>query len=1102
MTTTSASKQDSIYEILPANPSLEEDLEQAFSLSSLAARTLANRGYSDLREVERFLHPSLDRDWVDPFLLPGMQEGAQALWKALLENERICIYGDYDVDGITATSILVLALRGLGAQVFWFIPNRFSQGYGLSTDALNHVIEKYSPQFFLTVDNGISARNEVNYLLERGVSVVVSDHHTPDTLVPENIPVIDPKLNPEGPGQNLCGAAVALKLLDGLGKVASQYVSAGGNRRAQELVEAMGEMYWRHFVDLAALGTIADIMELDCENRALVDAGIKRMKHTTRLGIASLLNLLKIPISEIEADNLSFSIIPRLNAAGRMDQADIACKLLLTEDSLEATSLASMIQSLNEKRKQAETEVLKSAQSQAEASLKAHPNMRALVLGGDGWHEGVIGICASRLARQFQRPCILVSFDGGCGKGSGRSIGSIDLLEAVSACSVHLRRFGGHKSAIGITIERESLEQFTLALNKRLASLPVEAFQERFEVAGIAELSEIKISAIEGLKALQPFGKGNPYPLFMSKGVRLRNMRSIGAAQNHLKALLEQNSSNSFVDAVMFNVPYLRQYITENTVYDAIYEPTLNSWKGKTSPQLLIRALEKPDFKSGTENLRRSFIGKNNFLPIQKEALDLLEDSNNTLAIMATGRGKSLIFQIHAARLALIENKASIFVFPLRALVNDQVFHLEQALAPFGVTCAVLTGETSEDERLRVYEGLKQGTIDIVLTTPEFLALHANRFAPSGRIGFLVIDEAHHAGDSKGGNRYAYQEFPRVVKQLGNPCVLCVSATVDFNQAAEIRRLFSIDKVLSDNSCRENLFIVDMREIDADKRSWAERTDDESTLTLRQRKLIELLGTNLKTVVYVNSRGQAEVLCKLLRKHFPDIAHQIAFYHAGLSKPERKQVEKDFRENTLRAIVSTSAFGEGVNIPDIRQIILYHLPFGTTEFNQMSGRAGRDGAPASIVLLFGEDDAQINEGILERMAPDRDSLMFLYRTLRTMENMQFETPPGILHASNDEIARYASCLEDQRELAPETVSAGLSIFKELRILSVEGRSEQRTIRFSNDPSVQVSLEDSIFYLEGMRLKESFATFREWALSQSCDNLLRRINHPIIPEERA
>jgi single-stranded-DNA-specific exonuclease len=475
-------------------------------------------------------------------------------------------------------------------------------------------------------------------------------------------------------------------------------------------------------------------------------------------------------------------------------------------------------------------------------------------------------------------------------------------------------------------------------------------------------------------------------------------------------------------------------------------------------------------------------IGENSLLPAQAATLDLLAQGRSSLCVMATGRGKSLIFHLHAARTALLAGRASIFVYPLRALVADQSFHLAESFGEIGLSVSVLTGETPSDERDEVFAALADGSADIILTTPEFLAIHRDRFAESGRVGFIVIDEAHHAGLSKSGNRSAYGSLPEVRAALGEPTILAVTATAADEVASEICRLSGIarDAVVVDRSVRDNLRIVDLR-----------NTKD------RESHLVETVAGGGKCVVYVNSREQSVSLARMLRRKIGAIGQSIAFYNAGLTRDERTRVERAFRSGELSCIVSTSAFGEGVNVPDIAHVVLYHMPFGSIEFNQMSGRAGRNGAEAEVHLLFGSHDTKINERIVEGSAPSRDDLSALYRALRTLAKRSSAEGEEGFSETNVAIADLARSIDQRCRLDEHAVSCGIAIFRELGFLTTSGFSSARRIEMVESP-MRMDLNSSIRYLEGLKAREEFDAFSAWALSAPADEMLRRINRPITP----
>jgi single-stranded-DNA-specific exonuclease len=401
-------------------------------------------------------------------------------------------------------------------------------------------------------------------------------------------------------------------------------------------------------------------------------------------------------------------------------------------------------------------------------------------------------------------------------------------------------------------------------------------------------------------------------------------------------------------------------------------------------------------------------------------------------------------------------------------------------LSPFGIGVSVLTGETPDAERDKTFQALVDGRTHIVLTTPEFLAIHAARFARAGRVGFVVIDEAHHAGASSGGHRGAYAQLPQVLSRLGHPVVLACTATAGEEVAAEICDLLSIDHgdVVRDESVRDNLHV-----------------DDGRGIRDRERALVDLVRRDEKSVVYVNSREGAMALVRMLRHALPDQAMRISYYHAGLSRRERLLVERSFRDGRLGCIVATSAFGEGVNIPDIRHAVLYHLPFGEVEFNQMSGRAGRDGQDSVVHLMYQQRDRRINEHLLECNAPAREALTSLYRVL--MGETRRSARPSGLTLDDARLAELASSLDARHPLDASAVSVGIGIFRELGFLRVEGFGETRRICMREHPA-HADLEESACYLEGLRAKEAFADFSRWCFEARADELLKRINHPIAP----
>ena len=1073
------------------DPSLEGELVSGLHLAPLVARIMVAHGIGSVEEGRLFLTPSLERDWADPLIIPGMAEVAARVERAVRSGEPIAVFGDFDVDGITSTCLLTEALRALGAHVRPFIPHRFDEGYGLTCQALDRVLEDCSPSLVITVDNGIAARDEVGYLIERGIDIVVTDHHEPADLVPQQIPVTDPKIDAEGPSRELAGAGVALKLVQVLG-------------------ERLGKpKLWRSFTEIAALGTVSDMMTLTPENRALVADGIAHMRTTTRPGYVALAAVTRTDLSTITADALSFSLIPRLNAAGRMADPTLALDLLLARDADGAARLAASLEQINQERRAIEAELTKQAEALVQ---RTYDGGRAIVVGGEGWHEGVKGIVASRLVNRYHVPALLFSIEDGVARGSGRSVGNVNLFEAVEKCSDLLIRFGGHAGAVGVTCAAENLDALRERLGAVLSELPDEDFEDRGEVAATVRLSELDIDTIRQIGMLEPFGQGNKVPLLAACGVTMCDRAVVGKTGDHMRFVATDGAAS--VPAIMFRVPKIEELVNCDSVVDIVFEAVAECWQGRVKPKLMVKdilcrscddgasvprdpaatsvgegptpvdasrraALARLPYDQLTRSLIHALIGASEPHRAQVEALDALKCGYNTLAVMGTGRGKSLVFHVHAVREAISRGRASVFVYPLRALVSDQAFHLSEALAGLGARVGVLTGETPSAVRDRLFAQLDSGRLDVVLTTPEFLAIHMGRFSAARRIGFVVIDEAHHMAGAKGGDRASYLEMPAILDALGGPRVLAATATASSETASEICRLARIQKVVVDPAVRENLEL-----------------EDERDLSSRENRLVSIVASGEKCVVYVNSREQSIALCRTLRRRVPELGARIAYYNAGLSRADRAAVEDAFRAGDLACIVSTSAFGEGVNLPDIRHVVLYHMPFGAIEFNQMSGRAGRDGRPARIHLLYSRRDARINERMLDAAAPERRELVTLYRALQTMR--RGERGGASIAASDLDIAQMCLAVDARTPLDERAVPSGLAIFEELGFLRVRETGEDRQIEMVESPG-HVELDRSIRYLEGLHARMEFSSFRDWALTAPARDMLNRVNRPITPQ---
>jgi single-stranded-DNA-specific exonuclease len=1084
------------WTIKAADDAAIQQVLETCGLSFPVARTLVARGIDTPQKVRVFLEPSLERDWADPANIFGMTAVTDALEAAIRAGKHILVFGDFDVDGISSTALMLRALVALGAQqTSHLIPNRMDDGYGLTQKALDRVCA-LAPDVVVTVDCGISAGTEVAQLLAQGIDVIVTDHHEPSDAVPQGIPLTNPRLGPGSPSSALAGVGVALKLVQALGARFGK------------------PQLWRDFTDLATLGTVADLMPLRGENRALVKDGLLCINTMPRPGIAAALALAGSKTKTLGATDLSFSLIPRLNAAGRMGDPSTALGLLATNDPLAAHEVALELEGINQQRRTTEAALTQQAVAGAEA---AYEGQRALVLAGEGWHEGVKGIVASRLANRFGVPTVIFSLEGDEARGSGRSVGAVNLFKAVEQCAGLMLRFGGHEGAVGVTVPRDGVDAFRQRLEEVLAREPEENFHPALALDAALRLGDISIPMVDELHTLEPFGQDNREPLFVSCDVFIASARAVGVEKNHL-AFAVSDGRHSF-DAIWFHCPSPAHYAALGSAVDVVYTLQVDEWNNRRKVKLMVKAVFEKSADTPTlpveknrdapalltedladaaltpnlahwqslgargantlaTELRRALIGEAPLHEAQQQALDYLAAGESVLTVMATGRGKSLIFHLHAARLALTTGQASVFVYPLRALIADQAFHLSETFARFGLAVRTITGETPQQERDAVFSALANGTANVLLTTPEFLQIHAGRFTASGRVGFLVVDEAHHVALSKAGHRPAYAAFEGIRQRFPQATVLAVTATAGDEVCDVLVQDLGLAHVVLDHTVRSNLTL-----------------DSQRSLKGREACLATHVAQDGKAVVYVNTRDQSIALTRMLRKRLPAMGERIAFYNAGLPRAQRKQVEEGFRDNRLDCIVSTSAFGEGVNIPNIRQVVLYNLPYSEVEFNQMAGRAGRDGETAAIRLLYDEDDAAINRRILQQGAPPRTALVTLYRAL--VAAAAAASPPGIIARSNSELVGACKALDQTCTLDETGVLAGIAAFSELGILEVRGFGEDREL-VVNKGSKRVELNQSSRYLEGCEELEHFMRFKDWALTATPDELLAKVNRPILP----
>ena len=531
---------------------------------------LIERGIDSPEAAERFLHPDA-RALIDPFRLSGMAEAVARLRKAMNAGETICVYGDYDVDGVCASAILSQYLLSQGARAEIYLPSRHSEGYGLNEAAVRHIAER--ADLLVTVDCGVTSVELVALARSLGLDVVVTDHHRPGESLPD-CPVVNPLLE-DYPFPFLCGAGVAWKLVWAL----------SGEPAPGEDPELPGVP--SDWVDVAALATVADVVSLTGENRAIVSLGLERLNRRPRLGLSALIEASGLEGKRVTATTVAFQLAPRLNAGGRLGSAERSLRLVTAVDPGEARALAAELESENTRRKQVELVILREAEDQLHGfDFPAH---RALILSGAGWNSGVIGLAASRLVEKYHYPVVLLSEQDGLLTGSCRSIEGVDIHAALSACAEHLIRFGGHRQAAGLTMLPERLDAFRTAMDAWLdanidpkAYVPVQAYDTELD------FDAVNPGFIAALEGLQPTGFGNPAPVFRAQAEVIDD-RAVGAEGAHLKLTLAQSGHR--LGGIAFREGR-RAGSLANRV-DVLFVPKLNTFQGRTEPQLEVRALSE-----------------------------------------------------------------------------------------------------------------------------------------------------------------------------------------------------------------------------------------------------------------------------------------------------------------------------------------------------------------------------------------------------------------------------------------------------------------------------------------------------------------------------
>ena len=567
----------------PADEKAVLALADSLNISSVLASLLINRGVTNFFEAKSYFRPSLD-SLHDPFLIDGMHDASTRVIRALTNNEKICVYGDYDVDGTCSAALMYLFLKELGAQVETYIPNRLTEGYGMSNQSID-IIKDHGVKLIISVDCGITAVDEIDHANSHGIDTIVCDHHQSKEILPKAYAILDPiKPGCNYPFKHLSGAGVALKL------ALAVAISIGKK-----------EMPFK-YLDLVALAGAADIVPLTGENRVLVKEGLEQINTNPRPGIAALIRSARMEPGNLSAGQVVFTIAPRVNAVGRLGDANRSVELFTTDDPEKAIELARVLEDENTERRKIDEMTFSHAMQLVDSEINMDSDL-GIVLHYDDWHPGVIGIVASRLVEKFHRPAVMLTTIDGVAKGSARSIHGFNIYEALQSCEDLLLQFGGHEAAAGLAIEIEKLDEFKERFNFILRqNMTAENKLHELHVDTKISFSEISPKFIRVLDQFAPFGPGNMRPLFMSENVTVVNSpRIVGV--NHIVTSLRQNGNDKVFDAIGFNLGAFASIIDkEKNLIDIVYTIESVQKEGKTYPQIRIKDIHIKENQAGLQS--------------------------------------------------------------------------------------------------------------------------------------------------------------------------------------------------------------------------------------------------------------------------------------------------------------------------------------------------------------------------------------------------------------------------------------------------------------------------------------------------------------------
>lgn len=1039
--------------IAPRDYRLQFELSHQLVISPLLAQICINRGLISPAIAKRFIDLSKE-NLYDPYKFKDMSKAVNRIEKAINNNGKMLIYGDYDVDGITATSLLYLYLKSRGANVDYYIPDRMEEGYGLNEEVI-HWANSENINLIITVDCGISSVKEISLANSLGVDIIITDHHEPPDQLPDANAIINPKVEDSGyPFSALAGVGVAWKVAQAL------HLNAGLNEN--------GEIVLAEYLDLVCLGTIADVVPLIDENRVIVNLGLEAISASTRPGFKALLNIVGLENKQIGAGQVGFLIAPRLNAAGRLASAKLAVELLTSADGNECITKATVLEQQNSDRQAVEAQIFQEALEMIEKDIDLQKDY-VVVLASEGWHQGVIGIVASRLAEKIYRPVVLLSIIGETAKGSARSIEGLNIYEAFQSCAKHLEKFGGHSLAAGLTINTEEIDQFRLAINTYAHKiLTKEQLIPRVKIDCEMEIDGKENELVEEVEGLAPFGQGNPRPVFAMRNLSIQDSRAVGKNGSHLKLRLEYGGH--VIDAIGFNMAQHLAWISSDVNVDVAATLEKNQWNGKTKTQLLLKDIQpypaltivQPaiSLEGSTQKVLQEIMEQ---LDIPPAHYKVLKDSGAGRKITAamTSIQSRAIWQGEAAYYCAIKGRKTIVLCSCPSQLWIEHILADAFLSKLGITVARGDSALSPQKKESIWAAFKSECTKVLITTPEFLQSRSDydEILSNSNIVISLSDPTHFIWD----DHFFVTRCWEILQgsEVGGLSVFTASNSNKHHNY--LMKSFECDEFYNEIE-PQDFQLVDFRGME-------NRLD----------YVLNLLSTGKKCLIYVTHRYQVADLVEKIRQKSNLLWHEVVGCH-GHQLPQQHNLTMEMvGADLVKAVVTTRQFG-GATVGDFDHVVLYHLPRNMFDFCHLTGGAGT-GKETKIHLLYGNHDMEQNEQLLKVYFPDRDLLRKLYNVTKTL------TARGVkIEGNNKQIFnKFKNAgLNNWKEV---TIDAALTVMMEIGLIkkSIQGNVYCLELIETNKKH---SLETSLRYQEGLRERRAAYFWNNIAMSSDLDNYIQ------------